>query len=135
MSRPGSPAQRSSLATVADLLVVSCFGVIATYLCERFPVSVRASGYGIGFSLAVVIPSFYAFFQAGLGEIMPFAYTPAALLVVGGALISVGAAIGPETRDVDMSDQVGSYASGQDAASRNGVASGVTNGGGAGDQR
>lgn len=95
------------LATVADLLVVSCFGVIATYLCERFAVSVRASGYGIGFSLAVVIPSFYAFFQTGLGSIMPFAYTPAALLVVGGVLISVGAAIGPETRDVDIGEPVG----------------------------
>jgi hypothetical protein len=34
---------------------------------------------------------------------MPFEYTVLGLLVVGGMLITVGAAWGPETKDVDFS--------------------------------
>jgi hypothetical protein len=33
---------------------------------ERFTTGVRASGYGIGYSLGVLIPGFYAFYLLGL---------------------------------------------------------------------
>jgi hypothetical protein len=33
---------------------------------------------------------------------MPYAYTPIVLLVLGGALTVLGAALGPETRDADI---------------------------------
>jgi hypothetical protein len=56
--------------------------------------------------LAVVLPAFYAYYQAGLEKIMPFEYTALPLLVIGAILIIVGAAWGPETRDVDFSDDV-----------------------------
>ena len=39
----------------------------------RFQTGVRATGFGLGYSLAVVIPSFYAFFQSWLSALMPFA--------------------------------------------------------------
>jgi hypothetical protein len=79
---------------------------VTTYINERFHTSVRASGFGLGYSLAVILPAFYAYYQAGLANIMPFEYTPLPLLVIGALLIVVGAAWGPETKDVDFSEEV-----------------------------
>jgi len=93
------------LTIVVNLLVVSCWGVITTYINERFHTGIRASGFGLGYSLAVVIPSFYAFYQSWLSHVMPSKYTALVLLVIGGVLISVGAAIGPETRDVVIREE------------------------------
>lgn len=90
------------LTLLLGLLVTCVWGVVTTYINERFHVGIRASGYGVGYSLAVVIPSFYAFFQEGLSAVMPSKYTPIVLLAVSGVLIVVGALLGPETRDVDM---------------------------------
>jgi MFS family permease len=90
------------LTILVSILVIAVWGVVTTYINERFHVGIRASGYGIGYSLAVIIPSFYAFYQAGLARAMPMAYTPLVLLLIAGALIVIGAALGPETRQVDM---------------------------------
>ncbi|HEX7081014.1 MAG TPA: MFS transporter [Gammaproteobacteria bacterium] len=90
------------LTIVLNVIVLAMWGVVTTYINERFHVGIRASGYGVGYSLAVVIPAFYAFYQAGLSSMMPLEYTPLVLLVIAGALVAVGAALGPETRDVDM---------------------------------
>ena len=48
------------------------------------------------------LPAFYVFYQAGLAHFMPFNYTVLVLVVIGAALIFVGAAWGPETKDVDF---------------------------------
>ena len=90
------------LTIVLNIIVLAGWGVVTTYINERFHVGIRASGYGVGYSLAVVIPAFYAFYQAGLAAVMPIEYTPLVLLSLAGALILVGSALGPETRDVDM---------------------------------
>ena len=92
------------LAVVINLIVVSCWGVVVAYITERFHTGVRASGFGLGYSLAIIIPSFYALYQTWLGALMPARYTPLALLVIGGILMALGAAIGPETSDVDIRD-------------------------------
>jgi Na+/melibiose symporter-like transporter len=84
------------------LVVVSTYAVVSTYIIERFHVGVRSSGYGLGYTTAVIIPAFYAFYQAGLSRIMPDELTPLVLLCIGGLLIVVGAATGPETRRVDL---------------------------------
>jgi MFS family permease len=92
------------LTTLITVLIVSPWGLATTYINERFHTGVRASGFGLGYSLAVVIPSFYAFYQAGLQTFMPAEYTVLVLLVVGALLIVAGAAWGPETKDVDFSE-------------------------------
>jgi MFS family permease len=93
------------LATVIIVLASSNWGLATSYINERFQTGVRASGFGIGYSLAVVLPSFYAFYQAGLGNFMPLEYTALPLLVIGGLLILGGAAWGPETKDVDFAEE------------------------------
>ena len=94
------------LASVIAVLCISNWGLATVYINERFHTSVRASGFGLGYSLSVVIPAFYAFYQAGLSSFMPSQYTVLVLLVIGGILIVAGAAWGPETKDVDFSEDV-----------------------------
>jgi MFS family permease len=90
------------MTSVLGLLIISNWGLATSYINERFQTGVRATGFGLGYSLAVIIPSFYSYYQAGLAAIMPFDYTVLPLLVVGGALLAAGAMLGPETRDVDF---------------------------------
>lgn len=94
------------MASVLAVLIISNWGLATSYIVERFHTGIRATGFGLGYSLAVIIPSFYAYFQAGLGAVMPFDYTALPLLVVGGVLLAVGAAMGPETKDVDFAEEV-----------------------------
>lgn len=94
------------LVTVCLVLSVAPNAMIVTYICERFATAVRSSGYGIGYSLAVVIPSFHSLMFLALGEVMPYEYTPVVLVVLAGALTALGAAVGPQTNDVDMRAKV-----------------------------
>jgi MFS family permease len=90
------------LATVTAVTVGIAFGIVPSYINERFQTGVRSSAYGLGYSLSIIIPAFYAFYQLGLSNIVPSEYTPAALVVIGGALTAIGAALGPETKNVDF---------------------------------
>ena len=90
------------LAGAMIWIIVWFWGLATTYLNERFQTGVRATGFGLGYSLAVIPPSFYAFYQVGLESFMPLDLTVLPLLVIGGLLVSVGALIGPETKDVDF---------------------------------
>jgi MFS family permease len=92
----------AGMITMIALLGIPAFGAIGAYMSERFPISIRATGYGVGYSLALIIPSFYAFYTAGLSAIMPLEYAPTVLLAVGGALLIVGGLWSPETKDVDL---------------------------------
>jgi hypothetical protein len=66
----------SILAIVIDAFTISAFGPIAAYLTERFPAAIRASGYGIGYSSALIIPAFYTFYMSGLAAVMPMSWWP-----------------------------------------------------------
>ncbi|MGX9133298.1 MFS transporter [Rummeliibacillus sp. JY-2-4R] len=90
------------LAILLHVLSVPIFGVLTSYITERFDTSVRASGYGVGYSLALVIPSLTPYIMLGLKSFMPYVYTPIVILVVGGICITIGALMGPETKDVDF---------------------------------
>ena len=91
------------LVCALAVLVTSPWGVIVTYINERFATDVRATGFGVGFSLSVIIPSFYAFYMHWLGTFMPARLTVVVLLCLGGLIGALGAWLGPETREVDLS--------------------------------
>lgn len=82
----------------------SMFAVTPSYICERFPAAVRGSGFGLGYSMPLLVTAGYAYYQDWLTHLMPYAWTPVVLLVLGGVLITVGALAGPETKDVDLHD-------------------------------
>ncbi len=90
------------LVCALAVLVTSPWGVIVTYINERFVTDVRATGFGVGFSLSVIIPSFYAFYMNWLSVFMPLRLTAVVLLCLGGLIGMAGALLGPETRDVDL---------------------------------
>lgn len=90
------------LVCALAVLVTSPWGVIVTYINERFVTDVRATGFGLGFSLSVIIPSFYAFYMNWLTGILPSRFTAVALLCLGGLIGTMGALMGPETRDVEL---------------------------------
>jgi MFS family permease len=90
------------LTTITTILIVAPGAMGTAYVNERFQTSVRASGFGLGYSLAIILPAFYVFYQTGLAAFMPYKYTVLALVVIGASLIFVGAAWGPETNDVDF---------------------------------
>jgi MFS family permease len=80
----------------------SMFAITPSYLSERFPAALRGTGFGLGYSGPLLITSFYAYYQDWLGHLMPSAYTPVVLLVLGGIFMVTGALMGPETRQVDF---------------------------------
>jgi len=77
-------------------------GTLPSYINERFPTRIRSSGWGIGYSLAVIIPGFFAAYQAGLSAFMPLSLTPVVLTVLAGLLIIGSVAVSPETRGIDL---------------------------------
>lgn len=81
---------------------IGTFGPIAAYLTERFPAGIRSTGYGVGYSLALIAPAFYAFYLRQLSGVVVGYLAPAVLMAIAGLLIFVGGLLGPETRDVDM---------------------------------
>lgn len=90
------------LAAIFQILLIAPWGIVTTYICERFPTHVRASGYGMGYSLAIIIPSFSAIYLLWLSHLMPYLITPIVLMIIAPLLMIVGALMGPETRDVDL---------------------------------
>jgi MFS family permease len=90
------------VAAIMEIICMSVWGAVTAYITERFQTGVRATGFGLGYSLAVIIPSFYSFYMLWLSNLMPYQYTAAVLLALGGILTAVGAAWGPETKDVEF---------------------------------
>lgn len=98
----GSVLGTTVLAGLFQVLLLGPWGIVSTYICERFPTHVRASGYGIGYSVAIILPSFSGVYLLWLSHLMPYLYTPLVLLVLAPLLMIVGALVGPETRDVEL---------------------------------
>jgi len=49
----GSMGLTLVLAAIFQIFLIAPWGIVTTYICERFPTHVRASGYGIGYSVAM----------------------------------------------------------------------------------
>ncbi|HEX13846.1 MAG TPA: MFS transporter [Desulfurella acetivorans] len=78
------------------------WGIVPSYINERFQTSVRASAYGVGYTLSILIASFYSFYMLALKAIVPYKYTQIVLLVFAGILVIIGAILGPETKEINM---------------------------------
>lgn len=85
------------MVVVLQIITVSVYGPIAAYLTERFPTSVRSSGYGVAYSMSIVLPAFYPYYLPPLQRIFGSYGAVALLLALAGILIAAGAWIGPET--------------------------------------
>lgn len=102
-SRYQSPTEVMALVTAVNLSVTPVWAVLTAYITERFPTSVRASGFGVGYSAATIVPAFSSFYMLGLrGLGVPYAYTEIVILALGGLLLLAGASAGPETKNVDI---------------------------------
>ena len=74
---------------------MSAYGPVAAYLSERFPVQVRSTGYGSAYSLSLVAPALYPFYLPLLEHLAGRTGAVLVLVVCGGLLVVVGAALGP----------------------------------------
>ena len=90
------------LTILIQIPTLAVWALATAYITESFPTQVRASGYGLGFSLATIPAAFYAFGMLGLSHFMPYRYTQVAILALGGLLILIAAAFGPDNRNVEF---------------------------------
>jgi MFS family permease len=98
-----SALQVALLMTAINLCATPAWAMITCYINERFPTAVRATGYGIGYSAATIIPAFSSFYMLGLkGLGMPYEYTEIVIFALGGLLLLLGALSGPETKHVEL---------------------------------
>ena len=98
-----SAAELTLLVVLINLCATPAWAIVTAYINERFPTSVRATGYGIGYSAAMIVPAFSSFYMLGLRALgLPYAYTEIVLFALGGLLLLVGALSGPETCEVEL---------------------------------
>lgn len=95
------------VAVVANVTPSAPLGVILAYLNERFPASVRASGYGIGYMFGLILPGLYTVWLLALSSIMPYEFGPIVLVVFGGIVMYTAVRRGPETNEVSVAVPVG----------------------------
>lgn len=86
------------LVALLQIVTVSVYGPVAAYLTERFPTAVRSSGYGVAYSLSIVLPAMYPYYLPPLQRAVGDHLAVAALLALAGMLVATGALAGPATR-------------------------------------
>ncbi|MFB9073183.1 MFS transporter [Citricoccus parietis] len=105
-------ATAAACAAVLQVITVSAYGPVSAYLSERFPTEIRSTGYGSGYSLSLIIPALYPFYlpalEAGLGR----HGSVMALVVLGGVLLVLGAALGPKLAPRDLDGDLDEVAAG-----------------------
>ena len=97
---------RNDQAVLIGLLAAGVFTLVGfiwgsgphSYLNERFRTENRSASYGIAFSFAIVIPSFFGIYQRWLGAWIPVQDTAAVLLGIGCLVVVAAALLGPETQ-------------------------------------
>lgn len=82
---------------ILQIVTVSGYGPVGAYLVERFPAAVRSSGYGVGYSLSIVLPALYPYYLPPLQDLLGRHEAIALLLVLAGFLVFLGGVTGPET--------------------------------------
>lgn len=92
------------LAVLGILPGLTIWAMITAFLMELFPTSVRASGYGVAYSLPSVVPAFYGYYMVGLGNFMDYNYTPVIIGGVGALCLIVGGYIAKDLRHVGLDE-------------------------------
>lgn len=99
-------------AAVLQVITVSAYGPVSAYLSERFPTEVRSTGYGMGYSLSLVLPALYPFYlpliEPGLGR----HGSVMAMVALGGVLVVLGAALGPRLAPRQLGGDIDDVAAG-----------------------
>jgi MFS family permease len=91
------PVAVVALCAALQVVTVSVYGPVGAYLSERFAGGVRSSGYGLGYSLSIVVPALYPYYLPPLQDAFGSHGPIAALLVLAGVLVAVGGSWGPDT--------------------------------------
>lgn len=89
-------------ATLTCVIVVAPWAVVTSYLSERFQTANRSIGFGLGYSLAVILPSFYATYMQWLSGAMSARLAVLVIVGIGAVLVVIAAAVGPETTRIDF---------------------------------
>lgn len=100
------------LAAVLQVITVSAYGPVSAYLSERFPTEVRSTGYGMGYSLSLVLPALYPFYLPWLEALLGRNGSVMALIGLGGGLLVLGAALGPRLSPRDIEADIDTVAEG-----------------------
>lgn len=84
-------------AVALQLVTVTAYGPVGAYLAERFPAAARSTGYGVAYSVSLVLPALYPWYLPPLQALLGVDAAVAALLALGAVLLGVGALAGPAT--------------------------------------
>ena len=104
---------RAALCAAAlQVLTVSAYGPVSAYLSERFPTEVRSTGYGMGYSLSLVLPALYPFYLPWLEALLGRNGSVMTLIVLGGSLLALGAVLGPRLSSRDIEADIDTIAEG-----------------------
>ncbi len=95
-------ASSAALAAALQVATVAAYGPVSAYLSERFPTQVRSTGYGMGYSLSLIVPALYPFYLPTLDAVLGRQASVMGLLVLGGVLLIAGAALGPRLGTADL---------------------------------
>jgi MFS family permease len=92
-----TPISLVFLVVLLEVTTVSVYGPVAAYLTEHFPPGVRSSGYGLAYSLSIVLPALYPYYLPPLQHVVGAEPAVAAMLALAGILTALGAAGAPAT--------------------------------------
>jgi MFS family permease len=100
------------LGTVMAAMLKLAWGVVPSYLCERFPTNRRAVGVGLGYSSGALLGAWFSVYVWWAHKI-PFIaaiekqdmwLSPAVILTVGAVMTFVSLLYSPETKHLQLNE-------------------------------
>src|SRR5699024_4527976 len=85
-----------AFAALLQVITVAAYGPVSAYLSERFPTEIRSTGYGMAYSFSLILPALYPFYLPLVETMLGRHGSVMALVGLGGALLMLGAVLGPK---------------------------------------